>query len=241
MNKLTLSFDNGPDPVVTPQVLDVLAERGIKATFFVCGQGNSMHPARKAGSDAGRAVLERALKEGHLVGNHSLSHTVAFGTTYDPKVPAREIGKNEDIMGAYNEQKLFRPFMSGGISDERVFSPESIEYLCEHEYTVVLFNCLPRDWEHPDDWPEKAFEIAKNQDWSLLIIHDVEEYRSTKELARFLDQAIADGVEIVQEFPPDCLPIVKGELVGDLTALTCGDPRPEPAKIPKLDGARSPQ
>ena len=231
MRKLTVTFDNGPDPEVTPQVLDILAERGIKASFFVCGQGNTLHPARKAGSEEGLAVLQRAIREGHWVGNHSLSHTVAFGTTYDKNVPEREIGKNEEIIGGFNPQKLFRPFMSGGLMDERVFSPEAVDYLCEHGYTVVMFNCVPRDWEHPDDWPERAFEIAQDQDWTLLIVHDVKEYRSMKELARFLDKAIADGVEIVQEFPPDCVPIVKGELVGSLDGLICGEPRPEPAQL----------
>lgn len=231
MKKLTVTFDNGPDPEITPQVLDILAERGIKASFFVCGQGNTLHPARKAGSQECRAVLERALREGHIVGNHSLSHTVAFGTTYDPAVPEREIGGNEKIIGEYNEKKLFRPFMSGGILDDRVFSPEAIQYLCDHEYTVVMFNCVPRDWENPDTWPEKAFEIAKDQDWTLLIVHDVKEYKSMKELARFLDKAIADGVEIVQEYPSDCVPIVKGELVGSLDAVTCGEKRPEPAQL----------
>ena len=42
MKKLTLTFDNGPDPECTPEVLDLLAERGVRATFFVCGQGNRL-------------------------------------------------------------------------------------------------------------------------------------------------------------------------------------------------------
>ena len=48
MRKLTLSFDNGPEPDCTPHVLDALAERGIRATFFVCAQGNEDRSAMPA-------------------------------------------------------------------------------------------------------------------------------------------------------------------------------------------------
>ena len=51
MRKLTLSFDNGPDPDCTPQVLDALAERGIKATFFVCAKGNEDRSAMPAAAE----------------------------------------------------------------------------------------------------------------------------------------------------------------------------------------------
>ena len=57
-------------------MLDILSERGIQATFFVCAQGNRLHPALKASSDDGRRILERARREGHWVGNHSLTHSV---------------------------------------------------------------------------------------------------------------------------------------------------------------------
>ena len=221
--KLTLSFDNGPDPDCTPGVLDVLAERGIKAAFFVCGNGNKRHPAMKAGSDEGIALLERTRNEGHWIGNHSLTHTVELGTTRDPKVVEREIGRNEEIVGRFNEHHLFRPYMGGGILDKRVFSPEAVDYLCANGYTTVLFNSVPRDWEIPETWPELAFQQMAEQDWTLLIVHDVSRFGGMPKLAGFIDQAIEDGYEIVQEFPPACTPIVKGEIVGSLDGLVCGD------------------
>lgn len=227
MKKLTVTFDNGPDPRCTPEVLDILAERGIKATFFVCGQGNRLHPALKASSQDARNLLERARSEGHWIGNHSLTHTVELGTTNDPVVIEREIGGNQELLGDLNDQRLFRPYMGGGVLCERTFSPAAIQYLCDHEYTAVLFNCVPRDWEIPDAWPEEAFRQAEAQDWTLLIVHDVHKYGGMKHVARFLDQAIAQGVEIVQDFPPDCVPIRGGEIVGSLDGLVCGA-EPEP-------------
>lgn len=74
MKKITLTFDNGPDPGCTPKVLEVLRARNIKATFFVCGQGNTLHPALKAKSSEGMALLEKIDEAGHWIGNHSLTH-----------------------------------------------------------------------------------------------------------------------------------------------------------------------
>ena len=66
---VTLTFDNGPAPGTTESVLDVLAERGIAATFFVVG---TMLEAPGA-----RALAERAAAEGHWIGNHSMTHADA--------------------------------------------------------------------------------------------------------------------------------------------------------------------
>ena len=59
----------GDEQCATP-MLDLLAERGLQATFFVCGQGNRLHPAQRADTPEGRSLLERAKAEGHWIGNH---------------------------------------------------------------------------------------------------------------------------------------------------------------------------
>ena len=71
MRKVTLSFDNGPEPLVTPCVLDCLARHDLKATFFVLG--------RKVSEPAGSRIALRAHEEGHRIGNH----------TFTPQHPAR--------------------------------------------------------------------------------------------------------------------------------------------------------
>ncbi len=226
MKKLTITFDNGPDPACTPEVLDVLAEHDARATFFVCGHGNSMHPAMQA--SANMDILYRAVNEGHWVGNHSTSHAIELGTTLDEDLIRREIDTTEEILGNLNEHRLFRPYMGGGVRSKRTLSPPAVKHLCKNNYTMVLFNCLPRDWEAPEDWPEAALSTMKEQDWSLLCIHDVASYGSYKQLDRFLDRVQKRGVEITQSFPRDCTPIIKGEIVGSLDDLVCGA-TPEPA------------
>ena len=94
-------------------------------------------------------------------------------------------------------------------------------YLCEHRYTTVLFNCLPRDWEVPETWPELAFRRAEAIDWALLVLHDLTATGAMRQLSRFLDECSARGVDFAQEFPRDCTPILNGELVGSLEGLVC--------------------
>ena len=69
--KISLTFDNGPTPSITDPVLDVLDKRDIKATFFVLGKNLQ--------DQTGRDLVIRAQNAGHLVGNHTFTHTVQFG------------------------------------------------------------------------------------------------------------------------------------------------------------------
>ncbi len=62
--KIALTFDDGPHPFYTEQLLDGLKERGVVATFFVTGEHASLHPD----------VIKRMQEEGHLIGNHTYSH-----------------------------------------------------------------------------------------------------------------------------------------------------------------------
>ena len=222
MRKLTLTFDNGPDPECTPQVLDALAERGIKATFFVCAEGNEDRSAMPAAAPEGVEILERARDEGHWIGNHTLTHTLELGTTREPGDFEREIGRAQSLLGDFVEpRRLFRPYMGGGIWGPRCFSPEAVDYLCEQRYTTVLFNCLPRDWEIPETWPEVTFSQGEDVDWALLVLHDLNVTGAMRQLPRFLDECLSRGIEFAQDFPPECTPILDGRLVGSLDGLIC--------------------
>ena len=68
MAKVTITFDNGPEPPVPPHVLDVLAQHGIKTSFYVIG--------RKMEREDGRAAVVRAKAEGHWIGTHYYSHSI---------------------------------------------------------------------------------------------------------------------------------------------------------------------
>lgn len=206
--RLSLSFDNGPFPGVTPSVLDELARRELTASFFVCGK-DAVDPEK-------RAILERARAEGHRIGNHTQTHTIELGTTTDAELPRAEIGAAQEALGELAEaERWFRPYGGGGIIGPRLLSRSAVDYLCRGGYSVVLWNCVPRDWEDPGGWPERALTEMTRQDWTLLVLHDIPT-GAMNALPRFLDDTLAAGVEIVSDFPPDCVPIHRGTVVRPL-------------------------
>ena len=209
MRRLTLSFDNGPWPGVTPGVLDVLASFDAPATFFVCGR-DLANPAR-------RAILSRAKAEGHRIGNHTQTHTIELGTTDDPSVVAREIGDAQQALGELASERFFRPYGGGGVLGPRLLGREAVRYLCDGGYTCVLWNSVPRDWEDPTGWPDTALADIQSQDWTLIVLHDIPT-GAMEALPRFLEATRAAGVAIVAELPPQCVPIVRGNVVGSLDA-----------------------
>jgi len=95
-----LTFDDGPDGTYTPKVLDLLEKQGLKACFFCIGDRAAAHPE----------LVERMVREGHLVGNHSMHHRWWF-----PWLPvrymSRELRQTRELLEKRTGQKndLFRP------------------------------------------------------------------------------------------------------------------------------------
>src|SRR5436305_5547078 len=131
MFDLTLSFDNGPTPDVTPLVLDVLAHRGVKSTFFVIGE--------KLAQPENRALAERAHAEGHWIGNHTWSHSLPFGLM--PADSAKsEFDRTQDVIGSLGHcHCFFRPYGQGGNLDNRLLSKNLVAYLAGQQATIVLW------------------------------------------------------------------------------------------------------
>jgi peptidoglycan/xylan/chitin deacetylase (PgdA/CDA1 family) len=205
--EVTLTFDNGPEPEVTPLVLDVLARRKISATFFVLG--------RKLATLEGRKLAERAHAEGHWLGNHTWSHTRPFGMTRDPKAPEAEIGRTQTELGPLaHPRRYFRPFGEGGRLDRRLLSPAAVDFLVGGGFTCVLWNAVPRDWEDPDGWIERALDQVRARTWSLLVLHDLPT-GAMRHLDRFIEAVTAEG-RFRQDFPADCVPILDGRIVRPL-------------------------
>lgn len=212
--RLTLSFDNGPFPDVTPRVLDALRERHLRASFFVCG--------KDATAPEQRELMERARSEGHVLGNHTQTHTIELGTTNDPAVAEAEIGRAQEALGDLcAPERWFRPYGGGGVIGPKLLSRSALDYLREGAYSVVLWNSVPRDWEKPDTWPERALEEVAAQPWTLVVLHDVPT-GAMKALPRFLDAALQAGVQIVQDFPSECVPVVRGAVQRPMDDIVAG-------------------
>ncbi len=210
MTQITLTFDNGPEPDVTPDVLRVLARHDVRATFFVIG-AKLLDPAR-------RALLDAARADGHWIGNHSFTHSVPLGLRSEPDVAEQEIGRTQALIGAAaHPDRWFRPFGGGGHLDRRLLSQSVVDYLVTGRFSCVLWNAIPRDWDDPDGWVERALGQIRSQPWTLLVLHDLPT-GAMRHLDRFIAAAKDLGV-FRQDFPPDCVPIRAGEIVAPLGAV----------------------
>jgi len=155
-NTVALTFDDGPDPRFTPQILDLLAEHDIKATFFVTGARAEAYPE----------LLQRIVNEGHIVGNHTYGHPNLVESS-DMDTLETEVLRTEEIINAIvgYRTKLFRaPY--GFLYDEL------LEQLGSMDYTVVGWSVDSLDWR--EDPPEDiAYNVISNiHPGAIILMHD---------------------------------------------------------------------
>lgn len=205
MPKVTLTFDNGPEPKITNQVLDTLALYHLQATFFVVGQ--------KLAGPGGWESASRAVKLGHWIGNHTYTHHIPLGNLAEPTVAEDEIGRTQKLIGGLTHpDKLFRPFGGGGVIGQHLLSRPCYEFLQTGGYTCVLWNSVPRDWEDPNGWVERALADCQTNAWTLLVLHDIDT-GAMIHLDRFIQRLLGQGIQIVQDFPPECVPMRAGKVL----------------------------
>lgn len=127
-NRVSLTFDDGPDPATTPRLLDLLDETGARACFFVTGQAAGCHPS-----------LLQAIKErGHELGNHSHTHDTLLMLRSTARV-AREVDAAQEVLEAHRVRtRIFRP--PAGITNPRLRS-----VLAERDLICVTFSLRAGD------------------------------------------------------------------------------------------------
>lgn len=212
--QVTLSFDNGPEPAVTPRVLDVLKAFDVRATFFVLG-AKLAEPAR-------RALAARAFAEGHWIGNHTKTHSLPLGRISDAQAVASEILDTQALIGELaHPDRLFRPFGGGGELGPHLLSAAAVRILQAQRMTCVLWNAVPRDWENPLGWDELALAQCRAQPWTLLVLHDLPTGAMDR-LERFIDRVLEHGGRFRQDFPPQCVPLLRGARVAPLEPYVTG-------------------
>ena len=128
--QLALTFDDGPLPPYTEQILDILQESGVRATFFVCGRNAEQHPD----------LMRRIQSAGHTIGNHMWSHPYLYFMNRG-KI-AEEIDRTQKVIREITGQapKLFRPPYGG-----RWFGLYPV--LRERKMKLVQWSVNPLDWK----------------------------------------------------------------------------------------------
>lgn len=208
MPPICLTFDNGPEPEVTPGVLDVLARRKLAATFFVIGE--------KLRDPRAFALAERARAEGHRIGNHTLTHGEPLGRRSAAE-SVREIAETDALMEAlHGPDRLFRPNGGGGLLGPHLLNAAALRYLTAHRHTVVLWNAVPGDFRDPEGWSATARAmIDASAEPVLLVLHDMPN-GAMRHLDRFLGGLLDAGAAFTQEPPASCVPLRRGVDQGDI-------------------------
>jgi peptidoglycan/xylan/chitin deacetylase (PgdA/CDA1 family) len=200
--EICLSFDNGPEPEVTPGVLAVLARRRITAMFFLIGE--------KLREPKARALAARARDEGHLIGNHTLTHGAPLGRRSAAEA-IDEISETDTLIGELAApERFFRPNGGGGALGAHLLNGAAARHLMAEQATMVLWNAVPGDFRDADGWPATAYAMLKAaRDPVMLVLHDLPN-GAMRRLDRFLGEVQDQGWHFRADPPPCCVPLRRG-------------------------------
>jgi peptidoglycan-N-acetylglucosamine deacetylase len=151
---IALTFDDGPWPQTTEQVLDILKSNNIKGTFFVVGQNLKNYP------ELGREIVT----QGHVIANHTWHHWYHF---MNPQAAAFEIDRTEDLIYEVTGVKtnLFRP--PGGILHNGL-----VAYAKAQKYAVVMWSADSIDYKLPAV-PRLINNVIKDsKPGGIVLMHD---------------------------------------------------------------------
>ena len=155
VNSVALTFDDGPDPTVTPRILDALAAAGAHATFFLVGER----------AEAAPDLVKRIAASGHQIGNHSARHSwlpLHSRATIESDLAQTQASLTR-IAGI--APTVFRP--PYGCRDPRVL--ECAEQL---SLTTVLWSVTPRDWQEPPAATIAERVLADVRSGDVVLLHD---------------------------------------------------------------------
>ncbi|WP_226670946.1 polysaccharide deacetylase family protein [Metabacillus litoralis] len=184
-NKLVaFTFDDGPNPIYTTQILDIFKKANGKATFFMIGESINKYPE----------IVKKAIDQGHEIGNHTNTHPKLSQLSSAECLMEIELNEKsiEEIVG--EKPVVFRPPYFD-------YNEETISIIMQKEYSAIIgaLNIEAKDWEQPgvDHILEKSRECVRNG--SILLFHDGFGDRSqTVEAVRILvSELISQGYQLV--------------------------------------------
>lgn len=174
--KIAITFDDGPHPSYTEQLLDGLKERGVHATFFVTGEHAELHPD----------IIKRMQEEGHLIGNHTYSH-IQLTSSNREKFKEELVATNKVIQEITGEEVQYvrPPYGSWDKSFEK-----------ELNMFPVLWTVDPLDWcsSNVSCITEKIVDNVEEND--IILMHDYYDTSVTAAL-KAIDELLEEGYTFV--------------------------------------------
>lgn len=160
--KIALTFDDGPHPQFTEQLLDGLKERDVQVTFFVTGEHAQLHPD----------IIERMSEEGHIIGNHTYSHIQLTSGNRDSF--KEELIKTNQILTNITGEEILYVRPPYGTWDK--------SFETELNMIPVLWNVDPLDWCSNDASSVISRVLKKVDENDIILMHDYYETSVTAAL-----------------------------------------------------------
>ena len=193
--KVALTFDDGPSAEWTPKILDILKEKGVKATFFIVGENGETNPR----------LVQRILAEGHEIGNHTFTHpNIAQASSEGARL---ELNATQRLVQALTGRsiRLFRPPFFG---DAEPTTPEEIKAVQMAQslgYATVGLRVDPDDWAGPSAdtivsrITQRIADTNPETRGQVILLHDAGGNRSqtVAALPRIIDGLRAKGLDFV--------------------------------------------
>lgn len=180
--RIALTFDDGPHYKYTAEILDILDEYNIKATFFVVGQLAEKYPE----------LILREISEGHEVASHTWSH--AHLTKLSDQSLENEIYATEELLYELAEYRptLLRP-------PEGKYGDNLLRVAGKLDYEVILWTVDTRDWAHTPSKTIVKTVLENTESGSIILCHDFigGESPTPAALREFIPKLIENGYEFV--------------------------------------------
>ena len=189
--EVVITFDDGPLPPSTDQVLDVLAAQCVKATFFMVGEMAHSFPA----------TVRRVYEEGHTIGTHSDHHPIGFGKLPLERMQREIDGGIADVSAAFGgDPRYLAPFFRiPGLERSDLLESE----LAERGLITFSSDVVADDW-HRDITPAKIIALAmsrlEKRGKGILLLHDIHP-KTAAALPGLLQQLKEQGFHVVQVVP----------------------------------------
>ena len=189
---IAITFDDGPNAELTPKLLDMLKERGIKATFFVVGKNVEEYPG----------IVTRMASEGHEVANHSWSHPTLTKLGFESFRKQIE-NTNQAIANATGKRPVLMrpPYGATNVSLNKRLNEQ-------FGLKVILWSVDPLDWKYRNSNRVYTAIVQNTRAGSIILAHDIHA-TTVSAMPATLDALLAKGYKFVtvseligMEIPP---------------------------------------
>ena len=177
---IAFTFDDGPNDVQTPRLLKMLKQRGIKATFFCCGQCVAQNPE----------IAKQITEEGHEIANHSWSHPLL--TKLNEAAVHDQIDRTHNVIKQTTgvTPTLLRPPYGAFTTHQRAWANAT------WGYNTILWDVDSLDWKHHSPAKTESIVMAETKPGSIILCHDI--HKTTIDaMPATLDALLAKGFKFV--------------------------------------------